>query len=177
MPKLTLAFAAWIAANVILVGVILVFSRQLPDPVAIHFNLSGAADNSISRTSHLVFSLLMGCGIPGLIVGVSFALKNGSPDLLNVPNPEYWRSPENFPRACRLLLRSVLWLSTGLCLWFAAFNFLLVSANMITPARLPRLGFVALLGGLFLFLAGWIISLYQSFRVPPKSDPSLPVGA
>ena len=85
--------------------------RQLPERPATHFDMQGRPDGWMDRSSHLVFMLLFGLGTPAFVITLCWALRFLPPSLLNVPKPEYWRSPEHYPEACRILLRWSVWLA------------------------------------------------------------------
>src|SRR4051812_22063047 len=104
MKLSVLALFAIICAG-IFVGVMWHDSQQLPPQIASHFNLAGKADCEVPRSTFLPSALALGLGTPAFIVLVMYVLRYLPVSSINVPHPEYWRTPENHPRAYAILFR------------------------------------------------------------------------
>lgn len=67
---LAVTIAVTAASGLALVIVILLSVADLPDRLATHFDLSGAADDTMSRGVALAMFLLVAVGLPALLIGV-----------------------------------------------------------------------------------------------------------
>lgn len=89
LPLIVLLF--FVCASLLHLGY---YAGQLPDTVASHFGINGAADNWMSKQSFIIFygTVLVSTAALFLFVGL-FA--HVVPDnLLNLPNKQYWLAPE-----------------------------------------------------------------------------------
>ena len=130
--------------------------RQLPERPATHFDMQGRPDGWMDRSSHLVFMLLFGLGTPAFVITLCWALRFLPPSLLNVPKPEYWRSPEHYPEACRILLRWSVWLAVFMLVLMTFINREVVAANLKSPPMLSTGGLLLLV---FAFSGGVLASI------------------
>ena len=67
---LAVTIAITAASGLALALVILLSVGHLPDPMATHFDLSGAANDTMSRGVALALFVLVGVGLPALLIGV-----------------------------------------------------------------------------------------------------------
>lgn len=83
---------------------------QLPERVAIHFNVSGQADNWTERTwACRIF--LGGFAVMALFFGgLALLLPRLPTSLINLPAKDYWLAPERREQTRASLTRSLLWL-------------------------------------------------------------------
>ena len=137
-PRLPLLFLLCCAA--IFAGSALWLAPQLPERAASHFGIDGRADGWMSRREMTVFLFGFGMGISAFIVSLFSLLCFLPSALLNVPRPDYWRSPEHYPEACRILRRWSYALAGWHLLWSAVFNYQIVAANRLHPPHLAALG-------------------------------------
>lgn len=137
---------------------------DMPERMATHFDAAGKANGWMTRQKHGVFMLLTGLGVPGFILVLSWAMRFISPALLNVPRPQYWRAPENYPTACAILMRWGQWQAAGLWVWMTFLNRQIVLANQISPPRLPLAANLPLMLSLLAAEAALLLWLFWRFR-------------
>lgn len=82
---------------------VLVAAWLLPDTVPLHFSASGTADRYGSRTEALVLFTILGLLLLAVLAGSRWATQRGGLALVNVPHPDYWKTPEREPELRRRL--------------------------------------------------------------------------
>lgn len=143
--------------------------QQFPEKIASHFNASGMADGWMNRTRFIATMLGTGLSIPAIVLVLLYCVRFLPSQVLNLPNPGYWRAPENYQRACEILFRSALVFAGGFLLWQAAFLHLIVKANEAQPAALDSSQAFLLTAILLAFSFGWVVTLIVRFM---KTGPS-----
>lgn len=163
------AWFSLVVAAVIYAGIIIVWSPALPDTVATHFGASGEANDWMSRQNYLLFMLFFGLGMAAFIIGTCYLARLFPPSLLNVPNAVYWRKPENYQRACGIVLDWSVWLSALTLLWLVTLHYQVVQANQLpSPSLDSNAAFWSMI--VYLVLLGILIValLWTFFRLPPQ---------
>jgi serine/threonine-protein kinase len=166
IPKLPAI--VWMACVIAFVASVLFLAPGLPDRVATHFGFSGRANGWMPRSTYTLFFIVFGIFFSSFVIGISYGVRFFSSSCLNVPNPDYWRSPEHYPEACDFLFRQAFWFGALSTVWAGLLNAFLVNANRLSP---PVLDSRALAVLTVAFLAGtfaWVLSLLRHFRNPPR---------
>jgi uncharacterized membrane protein len=154
-----------ICAAIFIVVTILDY-QQLPARVASHFNASNVADGWSSKATFTFWMIVLGFGIPAFAIGIMSSIRLFPLSLVNLPHPEYWKRPENYPRACDHFLRSALWFGSAFLLWQAALFHTVATANHTTPPRLDGDRVMLLTALLLAFTGLWLVALILPlFRV------------
>lgn len=142
---------------------------SLPEQVATHFNAIGEADGWMSRTQHVTYFTLIGVGLPLFLIGICFATRFLPSSSLNVPNAAYWRSKENYPRACEILLQWSVWISVATLIWLGMLHYQLIDANRTQPPSLNTQNLIVItaiyLGCILIAVVG-LLSKYR--RLPSQ---------
>ena len=142
----------------------------LPERVADHFNSAGTANGWTSRSAFTAFFVVFGTIFSSFVIGICYSIRFFPSRLLNVPNPEYWRSPKHYPEACAFLFGHAFWFGALAAVWFGLFHYLVVRANRLTPPVLDSktlsLLTVAFLAGILF----WAMALIRHFRNLPGSE-------
>jgi hypothetical protein len=140
-------------------------SRTLPDVVASHFSLSGAADGFSPRGDYVATMIALVVLVPLLPALLPGALLRGGAGL-NLPDREYWLAPEQKDATLAYVRTHGLWLAVALSLFLAYVHWLTVEANARKPPVLSRGGFLAGLSVFLALTAGWVTVLFARFRRP-----------
>lgn len=171
----TVSWVILLVCALVFAGVVVSDHRQLPERIATHFDGGGNANGWNGRTSFTAFSLAMGFGVPGFVVGIMYAIRFFPAKYLNVPNPEYWRRPGNHRRACDFLFVSSLWFGSAFMLWQMCVSRLLVEANQISPPHLDGGKVMMLTVPLLAFTFGWAcVLILRVFRTGDEDQESAP---
>jgi uncharacterized membrane protein len=162
---------SWLAP--VLVGGLLAFGAlrvalvwaELPRRMASHFGPSGAADGFMSRDRFLMVMALVS-GVPVLLCAALPALIRHVPsEAINMPNRDYWLSPERRERSLSRLSFWLEWLAVPIAALLVLVVDLTLRAN-VGRAGLDMsvfgAGFVAYVGG----TAFLVIAMLRDFRVP-----------
>jgi len=161
--KVLSAILIILCAAVVVAGAISNEAR-LPETVVSHFNGRGEANGWVSRSSFTTSMLVVGLGLPALVISIVYGIRFLPARYLNVPNPAYWRSPENYVRACEFLLVSSFWFGSAFLIWQAFFSRMIVEANLTTPPHLDATKALLLTVPLIGFTMAWVLVLIVRFQ-------------
>lgn len=142
---------------VLLTGVSIAGALWLPNPTAIHYNLSGKPDRWGSPATLLILP-----GVTFVLLSILWAVRNAHPDFMNFPGP---RTPENVARQVentRLLLASMRAFLTGL---FLILQLNSVWAKLYNYDQLTPLVLFPLLVGLFALIGIFVRRVYGRTKV------------
>jgi hypothetical protein len=119
----------------------------------------------MTRDGYRNFMLLFGVGIPLLMVALIAWLPRQLPKHINIPNRDYWLSPERREATYAALSASALWLGCLLTLFITGIHWLLIRANAFNPPRLESTPFLVVLAAFVIALVSWIVRLRRRFRI------------
>lgn len=157
---------SWLQFGVVLAivsGYVLLTGRSLPDVVASHFGGSGVANEFLPRTSYLALILFAAVGVPLFIAGVTRLDIRGS---MNVPNREYWLTPERYPETIGYLRGHFISLGALIALFLCFMHWLTLEANRRQPPQLALEWFFAGFAALLVVVVLWTVALYRRFALP-----------
>lgn len=141
---------------------------DLPARMASHFGPSGAADRFMARGAFVGFMAAVFCGVALLLLFGVPALIRVVPGAINLPNRDYWLSPERRERTIATLGAWTRWLAVPVAGLVALVVDLTIRANL-ARAGLDTTVFTA---GLALYLVATgalILGLYREFRLPGRA--------
>lgn len=153
----------WLSSLLVFLVTLAASSFWLPERVATHFGPGGAADAWMSRGTHLTLFAVFGVGFSGFFIILFFAMRYLPPSMMNVSNPQYWRAPENYPRACAFLFQHSFSVATMACLFVTGLNLLLVQANQSKEPHMPAMPVLILAGAFLGGMAWWVVRMIQFF--------------
>ncbi|HUL01367.1 MAG TPA: DUF1648 domain-containing protein [Nitrospirota bacterium] len=145
---------------------ILYFYPQLPDYIAVHFNITGSADRWGSKehffwTMEIVFVLLV------VLFGAMPLLIRLLPvSLISLPDKDYWFAPIRKEQTINRLVNRLLLLGFMVLLFMDGIFYLSIKANLTDRPALPPDLLWSMIVIFLTFTIVWTISLIKSFRQP-----------
>lgn len=169
MRPLVLMFAAALA-------VIAVCHALLPETVATHFGLAGAADGWAPKGT---FTALM-AGLDILMFAIFWLTPRLvmwlPPSLVNLPHRDYWlRDARHRDRARATLEREMGGFGAGLLGFLSLMMLLTTKANLDGSQHLDMPLFVTAMAAFLVGTAVWCVHLVRAFRIPPDQPADSPV--
>jgi uncharacterized membrane protein len=139
---------------------------QLPLRVASHFDFQGNANGWMDRTLFLVMMVLVGLLMPGMALLLTVLLRWVPDSQINLPNREYWLSPERRAETIAEIPRRFLWLSCWTLVFLLGIHVFVVDANQQDPMHLSSAIWIWL--AIYLVsIAIWVAMLLRHFlRMP-----------
>ena len=137
----------------------------LPETVASHFGLGGEADGWTSKSSFLTFYVVLIVLLGGLCLGLAIWLPRFPDYLINLPNREYWLTPERRPAALAALTGNLLWLGCATMAFLIAVMHLTFLVNL---GERQGLGyeFWVLMGVYNVTILGAVVWMLARFKKP-----------
>ena len=143
---------------------------QLPDPIASHFNASGAATAWMPKSGFFtLFAVVtLAAGVPVFLVPMSMAkLPN---DKINLRNKEYWLAPERRIETMQYLGTQMGWFGCALLALLLSGLYIAVAANFRPDHHFDSGSFYAVLGAFLAFIIVWLVRLLSHFSRVPQQD-------
>jgi hypothetical protein len=113
-------------------------------------------------STHLFSMGAIGLGVPLFLVVVFFMVRFLPDYAINIPNREYWLSPERRAETCADLMGRILWLGSLIVCQVAGIHYLIIQANT-GKEHLSVIPTLMLMGTFLGAVAVWIISLLRHF--------------
>ncbi len=167
--KQHLPIAVFVLAEILVSIFIVSTVNALPENTASHFNGNGSPNGFMSQQGYLIFMLIFAVGIPTMIVGGITAALRSAPNYINIPNREFWLTPEKKQQTIQFLYDHIIWLGVMLAVFVGYIHWLILKANSVQPAHLSN-GALLLGTGLFLVCVfSWCAMLFFKFRRIPRA--------
>lgn len=156
-----------IALIIVTVIQVIVYYPQMPEVSASHFDGSGHPNGWMSRNVFFAMHL----GIVALLAFVFLFLPSRlrfiSYKTWNIPNRDYWMSPERRQETTRIIQDQMLWCGA------ASMGFIIVVIQLAIEANLNRPGVLSsailwLLIAYMVFMVSWAIRMIVRFSKIPK---------
>ena len=160
-------FLFWLLV-VLFVSYVLSSSMTLPERVATHFGSGGVPNGWMSRDDYVQFTLMFGLGVSLFVVGSHYLLARFFGNQFNIPNREYWLTPERRADTLGFIVRHSWWLGCLMLLFMMAIYHLVLMSNRSSSPRLLTIPFLLLMGGFLIGLGSWVAALRARFRRPKR---------
>jgi uncharacterized membrane protein len=139
--------------------------ERLPPNMASHFGIGGQPDGFMSRSGFFIFYMIVCGGTVALLASVPIWLRWIPTSLVNLPNREYWLTPERREATLARLGAWMAWFCVAMTAFMLAILEMVLRVNLErTP--LPTPAFLIALGTFFAVVIAWIVALYRAFRLP-----------
>jgi hypothetical protein len=143
---------------------------RMPAVVATHYDAAGHPNGSMTRGGLVVFQLGILAVTAGAFLGLPALLGRISPRLINLPNREYWLSPERRAATLAAVRNWMAMVGSGTVLLMMAVAGLNFRANQETPPRLSSPAIVSCILGYLLYVAALLVRFYRMFPRPPDAQ-------
>jgi uncharacterized membrane protein len=140
---------------------------RLPERIASHFGFDGKPDGWSTKQSFLVFYGVE-MGTSALLLGVALLFRFVPSSMLNIPNKDFWLSPQRRQETLASLFYSFLWFASATLLLLIDLADQMFDVNMGKADALPHS--MLSLGLYFAFVAIWAVSLIVRFARKPSTD-------
>lgn len=141
-----------------------VTSERLPEIAATRFAAGGDPVAFMTRGAYRVFMVWLVSAVPLLVAFLPQFIGARWPQLLNIPNREYWLAAERRPDTLASVAARTLLLAAVMILFLCFTHWLVVEANASPARRLSGAPLLAALGAFVAFMIGWIAAFRRRFR-------------
>ena len=145
-------------------------SLGLPGVVASHFGGGGSANGFLSRGTYVGVMLLLVAVAPALLGALTHFGLGSVNTRINLPNREYWLTPERRAETISYLQRHLENVGTTLIVFLCYVHWLVVRANTLQPPRLSTSAIIVGVAAFLLFALVSSVRLLWHFRRPPARE-------
>ena len=143
-------------------------SQSLPDIVASHFIASGVANGFMPKIIYIRLMIALVVILPILIAYLPCLTMNSPDARINLPNRDYWLSPERRQNTINLLCRSMKSAALILAIFLSYVHWLVVQANAINPPMMSKHSIIIAIVILIISMLYWSWLLIKPFRNIPR---------
>jgi len=164
MPTRKISLIVFIILLLLCLGHAAYYYPLLPDRVASHFGASGKPDAWSSKESFAKIYFIVIAFTAVLFPGIGFILRKAPAYLINLPNKDYWLSPERRDETIAVLSRQFLWFGSAtvlllLDIFHQSFRVHLGNAQTLEHPVASIVAYV-------FFSVPWSIGLIVKFKLP-----------
>jgi uncharacterized membrane protein len=143
---------------------------QLPDPMASHFNASGAATAWMPKSGFftLILIVTLASSVPAFLVPKSMAKLHN--DKINLPNKDYWLAPERRIETMQYLGIQMGWFGCALLALLFCGLYNAIAANFRPDHHFDSGSFYMVLGAFLAFIIVWLVRLLSHFARVPRGN-------
>ena len=144
------------------------YYSQLPDVVASHFNARGVANGW--QTKPAFFAVFVGVSVLAAVIGFGIPriISAMPPQLINLPNKQYWLAPDRLAETQAFLNNYFAWFGCAVFLVIILTFDYAIQSNLHPENRPDISGMWYILAGFLAFVAVWIIRLLTRFLRTPQ---------
>lgn len=125
----------------------LYYYTQLPDEVAVHFDIHVEPDNWSSKGAAIASYILIVVLMSALFAGLGPLLRKSDPKYINIPNKNYWLAPERRAESIQAMIDMMVWIGIATNVMLIGVFHLMFEANMRTPVGMSTGPLVGLIVG------------------------------
>jgi len=144
------------------------YYSQLPDVVAWHFNARGVANGW--QTKSAFFAVFVGVSVLAAVIGFGIPriISAMPPQLINLPNKQYWLAPDRLAETQAFLNNYFAWFGCAVFLVIILTFDYAIQSNLRPENRpdISRMWYI--LAGFLAFVAIWIVRLLTRFLSTPQ---------
>ncbi len=156
---------AFVLVSLVVVAELTYYLPQLPDRLASHFDLAGAANGRSSKPV-FVLNIALVVALLGAIFVTLGSLHRVPKSIINLPNKAYWLAPERSTATFALLRDWLRWLLVLTLALIALIVGLALRANLASPPRLSSYA-IWLVAGYAVIAVAMLVTLVRRFRISP----------
>jgi serine/threonine-protein kinase len=142
------------------------YSPELPEVVASHFDGAGRPNGFQSRNGFAVFSAAMLALTLVVFGGLGPLFRKIPTRWFNLPNRDYWLSPERREETIETLSAQLEWYGAATLALYLIVIQMVIETNRMTEPSLDSRSVWIVLGVYFLFTAVWTTRFILRFRRP-----------
>ena len=153
---------------------LLLTANHLPDPVASHFNSRGNPDNWMVRSNYFFLTVGLALFLPGLVVGLCYAIRFMPHSVINLPRREYWLAPGRRHETFDHVFTQSIWFACMAVAFVIGIHLIVLEANAQFPVKLSAPLLMGVAGCFLIGVIGWSLRLIWRFlreeRAPNISE-------
>lgn len=148
-------------------GLQLWYWPQLPERMAIHFDINGNPNDWLDKFPATLLSVGLMALLPAFFIGMSQAIRWLPSSLINMPYREYWLAAERRETSMQWMTGWMLWFSVTIAIFLLVINHLTFVANR--DARpIPPAWFWGSLGMFLSCTFVMVLLMFHRFRKPKQ---------
>jgi uncharacterized membrane protein len=139
------------------------YAQRLPEIVGSHFGASGLASGWQTKAAFftveltvIVVATIVSFGVPRLIAAMPASA-------INLPNKDFWLSPERREETFAYMCTQMAWFGCALLAFLLYVMELVFRANLQAPPRLNNTAFIPALVVFVVFSTGWTVRFIVHF--------------
>ncbi|HPR65054.1 MAG TPA: DUF1648 domain-containing protein [Thermoanaerobaculia bacterium] len=149
--------------ELIILGILSIYYYdKMPERMATHFDAAGNPNGWSSRPSFFILFWSMNAFMMLIFLLLPKLLKKMPVSLINLPNKDYWFTPERKDRAFNMMEEYMAWLGVGVMGLFIAIFQMTFQANL-TPDHKLGSGTWLLLGLFMTYMTFWVVLFIRAF--------------
>jgi len=138
---------------------------QMPEKMATHFDGAGNANGWMGKTDFLMMFYGLMAFLTVIFVVMPRLIGMFPNSMINLPNKDYWLSPENRAKTMEMIQEHLMWMSVGVIALILGIGQLTFQANLKPVPKMADAAWILLIG-FFIFMFFWLVKFFMAFRKP-----------
>ena len=144
------------------------FANAMPGVMATHFGASGSANGWQTKGQFFFLEIVMLGVCLFIAFGVPAIIAAAPPNLVNLPNKEFWLAPVRRDHTLAVFRIQLAWFACALLTFLIVVNQLVFNANQSVPRHLNGAQFTMAMFAFLGFVAIWTLRLIGYFSRTPS---------